>query len=54
VTIRGHEGWYLGVQWHPEDTADSDPVQAAVFAELVQAATEHAGLSQTPRAPRVR
>lgn len=54
VTIRGHEGWYLGVQWHPEDTADSDPVQAAVFAELVQAATEHAGLSRTPRAPRVR
>ena len=54
VTIRGHEGWYLGVQWHPEDTADSDPVQAAVFAELVQAASEHAGLSRSPRAPRVR
>ena len=36
---RGHRGgrdctaagWFLGVQWHPEDTAATDPGQAAVF-----------------------
>ncbi len=27
--------WMLGVQWHPEDTAEDDPVQQALFAELV-------------------
>lgn len=31
-------GWFLGVQWHPEDTAATDPAQAAVFAALVAAA----------------
>ena len=29
-------GWAIGVQWHPEDTAASDPDQAALFAELVR------------------
>lgn len=33
-----HPGWFLGVQWHPEDTADTDPVQARLFAALVAAA----------------
>jgi putative glutamine amidotransferase len=28
-------GWAVGVQWHPEDTAATDPTQAAIFAELV-------------------
>jgi putative glutamine amidotransferase len=28
-------GWFLGVQWHPEDTADTDPAQAALFEALV-------------------
>lgn len=28
-------GWAVGVQWHPEDTAATDPQQAAIFAELV-------------------
>ena len=37
VTLDGHDGWYLGVQWHPEDSAATDPVQAAVFSHLVQA-----------------
>lgn len=32
------DGWYLGVQWHPEDTADADPHQAALFGALVEAA----------------
>ena len=25
VALDGHDGWYLGVQWHPEDTAATDP-----------------------------
>ncbi|MET8698168.1 gamma-glutamyl-gamma-aminobutyrate hydrolase family protein [Kitasatospora sp. NPDC058032] len=31
-------GWFLGVQWHPEDTAATDPAQQAVFDALVEAA----------------
>lgn len=31
-------GWAVGVQWHPEDTAATDPQQAAIFAELVSRA----------------
>ena len=38
VTIDGHEGWYLGVQWHPEDSAATDPVQASIFRAFVDAA----------------
>ena len=38
VTLRDHDGWYLGVQWHPEDSAAEDPVQARIFTELVRAA----------------
>jgi putative glutamine amidotransferase len=38
VTLDGHDGWYLGVQWHPEDTADTDPRQAALFRAFVEAA----------------
>ncbi len=37
VTLDEHDGWYLGVQWHPEDTAESDPRQAAVFEAFVRA-----------------
>ncbi|WP_432877568.1 gamma-glutamyl-gamma-aminobutyrate hydrolase family protein [Kribbella sp. CA-245084] len=29
--------WFLGVQWHPEDTAATDPAQMAIFAQLVAA-----------------
>jgi putative glutamine amidotransferase len=28
-------GWAVGVQWHPEDTAATDPQQAAIFTELI-------------------
>ena len=38
VTLDDHDGWYLGVQWHPEDTADSDPRQAGIFEAFVGAA----------------
>jgi putative glutamine amidotransferase len=31
-------GWMVGVQWHPEDTAASDPGQQGLFDALVQRA----------------
>jgi putative glutamine amidotransferase len=31
-------GWLVAVQWHPEDTADRDAGQQALFDELVRAA----------------
>ena len=34
-------GWFVGVQWHPEDTAHQDQHQARIFAGLVQAACRH-------------
>jgi putative glutamine amidotransferase len=30
--------WFVGVQWHPEDTWDYDPAQLALFRALVSAA----------------
>ena len=44
VTLQDHQGWYLGVQWHPEDSAATDPVQAEIFRHLVDAAAAHAQL----------
>jgi putative glutamine amidotransferase len=38
VELSGAEGWFLGIQWHPEDTAATDPHQASVFEALVEAA----------------
>jgi len=32
-------GWFLAVQWHPEDTFATDPAQVAVVRALVAAAT---------------
>src|SRR5258708_7674645 len=26
-----HDGWMVGVQWHPEDTAEADPAQRGLF-----------------------
>lgn len=37
VEMPESKGWFLGVQWHPEDTWDSDPHQLAVLKELVDA-----------------
>lgn len=31
-------GWFVGVQFHPEDTSETDPVQRAFFDSLIQAA----------------
>ncbi|MBU2667334.1 gamma-glutamyl-gamma-aminobutyrate hydrolase family protein [Actinoplanes bogorensis] len=36
VTLDEHRGWFLGVQWHPEDTAATDPLQAGLFTRLVE------------------
>lgn len=45
VALHKQHGWFLGVQWHPEDTADVDPHQAALFRALVRASA-----SRSPRA----
>lgn len=42
VEMTGTSAWYLGVQWHPEDTAATDPAQAAIFRSFVEAATRAA------------
>lgn len=38
VELPGHDGWFLGTQWHPEDTWDSAPEQLAILEALVAAA----------------
>lgn len=42
VEIPDAPGWFLGVQWHPEDTWSSDSQQLAIFRALVEAAGEPA------------
>lgn len=42
VEIPAARGWFLGVQWHPEDTWSDDPQQLRLFRALVDAA-RHAG-----------
>jgi putative glutamine amidotransferase len=31
VEDKEHDGWMVGVQWHPEDTAEADPAQRGLF-----------------------
>lgn len=38
VELTDHEGWFVAVQWHPEDTAHEDPAQQCLFDALVRAA----------------
>ncbi|MEV6833994.1 gamma-glutamyl-gamma-aminobutyrate hydrolase family protein [Streptomyces sp. NPDC051133] len=38
VERAGGPGWFLAVQWHPEDTAHEDPTQQRLFDALVRAA----------------
>jgi putative glutamine amidotransferase len=35
-------GWTIAVQWHPEDTAETDPAQQALFDTLAHHAREYA------------
>lgn len=37
VDAPGVAGWFLGVQWHPEDTWATDAAQQALFVALVEA-----------------
>jgi putative glutamine amidotransferase len=36
--IEHRDGWLVGVQWHPEESAARDPDQAALFSALVERA----------------
>lgn len=38
VEWTGHAGWVMGVQWHPERMAGTDPLAQALFRSLVAAA----------------
>lgn len=38
--LPGAPGWFLAVQWHPEDTFDTDPAQLALLRALVDAGRE--------------
>ncbi|MGW3268697.1 gamma-glutamyl-gamma-aminobutyrate hydrolase family protein [Streptomyces sp. NPDC001056] len=40
VELTAHDGLFVGVQWHPEDTAAQDPAQQRLFGALVEAARE--------------
>ncbi|MFE6774956.1 gamma-glutamyl-gamma-aminobutyrate hydrolase family protein [Streptomyces sp. NPDC057702] len=40
VEAPGAGGWFLAVQWHPEDTAATDPAHQRLFDALVRAARE--------------
>jgi putative glutamine amidotransferase len=42
VQLDGARGWFVGVQWHPEDTWASAPEQLAIFEGLVAAASASA------------
>lgn len=48
AVLPGAPGWFLGVQWHPEDTVATDPVQLGLFRALVEAGSR--GLSPARRA----
>ncbi|XRQ10540.1 gamma-glutamyl-gamma-aminobutyrate hydrolase family protein [Actinomadura welshii] len=39
MELPGAAGWFLGVQWHPEDTAAADPAQQELFTALVRASS---------------
>lgn len=38
VELPGRAGWFVGTQWHPEDTALADPAQLGLFEALIDAA----------------
>ena len=40
VELPDYGGWFLGVQWHPEDTWEDDTRQLAMVQAFVEAAHE--------------
>ncbi|MDI2125076.1 gamma-glutamyl-gamma-aminobutyrate hydrolase family protein [Yinghuangia seranimata] len=46
VRHRSAPGWVFGVQWHPEDTAATDPHQRLLFTRFVAAAGDRAARAQ--------
>lgn len=42
VSVRGASGFVVGVQWHPEFAAESEPVSARLFAAFGDAVRSHA------------
>ena len=40
VEMPGRGGWFLGVQWHPEDLAAENAENGAIFRALVAAADD--------------
>jgi putative glutamine amidotransferase len=52
IELRGSDAWIVGVQWHPEDTAGSDPAQQGLFDAFVRACPAVRSSSRTGvRAP---
>ena len=47
-------GWFLAVQWHPEDTAADDPAQQRLFGALVSAAAQARSLRRCSLAKPIR
>ena len=47
------QGWVVGIQWHPEDTAAHDTHQSALFEALVAQARKHRG-EQGPQSGKLR
>lgn len=43
LELVGGRGWFVGVQWHPEDTARVDAGQQGLFAGLARAARSWSG-----------
>lgn len=48
------EDFVLGVQWHPEDLADSEPKMRSLFDAFIEAAAAWRGGSRLHRAPEAR
>ena len=47
VELDDAAGWFLGVQWHPEDGAARLPAQQALFGALAEAARHRASVGQS-------
>ena len=51
VELPERSAWFVGTQWHPEDTAATDAAQAALFGAFVRAASRRVtpGVRRRPR-----